>query len=1285
MPDLRLDPLRDKDAVISTYHADSLVQSPGVVDVVYTGHANTHISMGDTSTFQEKLIHWTRHNKGCVIGAIVGPYGYGKTSTAVHLWRECEKNNVIAVPPFAWFHLPHLIDATYAWVAYRLGQIAPGRYADLEEIHQRYRNQSLEALATARGVPVETLAGLLQDGLLKLECRPGDVVRFLAEVSALLAQVGREGPVVFTDELQLTLSEYPTREQFMEELFGLLNELHQRQGSYGLVIGMPTATEALINDVRGDIIHRMQSFNVYLRPEVLYTRQFAEQLWRKFAQLFGFTDIMSQILPPTTLKSIGQIAARKDLGAGPRTVVDAFRRAITSYDETDTPYLPFDLINDYLNDKVAFDQSGKLAIVVREALGARPVLGDADKEDAIKLLAAFPEGCPDEIQHEYDLADVISDLPPAYRREYVYEFVEGPSLRKLAATEVKSDPVFVRLTKEFIGRYKEDERHVEMALAAFQNLLLKGVIFHERRGTSLTGWKWEDATTLGGSFSERYPDRRLYLEVAAHLADLKLDRQVDELGLWIVLDAAAGAQDLGEVRRLGSATRTLMRVNATIRPSGMLPIAYLNDLGVSASKLSPLFMLALLQHLETNRSAIPNDEQDRAMRTFTEQLLSHAARLLFNDELRQISDWSVARIGPDMVKDVLNQMCETAYPGYTTFITMRGWEQHVNLYISALKNPRITLPVAHGQQVLAAAQEEIVQLFAQRGSQGFQNLVQTISYLLERVSWTGRDRGEIRLKLHPLEQLIRDALDTSAKKVVYRGSAVGALTPDEITQRGRRHGYLPVEVEYAIRLLEARRYLTLDSRTRSLVQLIESPEERRALLTEKLEAIREILKTLSAQVPDFNVEKYSAQVGALARKIERATDVQQLESFSAEGIRLRNDLDSQIQVAISRHQDSLTQLVETIRRAIRDNNLAPLDAVEVSRLPWGRYLSAIWKEIQISLQSAMQLANELIARGETIRREAETAASPANRLVTLYRGQVELKKLQPRAEEQIKETDRYVKQWAEWRPLPELAARVAREVENCANTYQMPGFRDDFARIENNLTIGITAGQALNLAPSLRTDLEKLERAAREWIAGQRDQFMAAKQTREEILARLSGRPAPLRAGFDHYHPLDSYRNLEAEVQDQLDRLTNAVLQRLDRLQGDLAYLQLILDGQSRERIPDFRAVEAAMAGLLRPLTSSGATDTVSLESRAAAIAAGQAQADTLHAQISGLLVKQNPTAAEASILDILPAGQTLELGELVRALAQRQGAEHFSLGQLMTDIESLFQKNQVIIKLERR
>lgn len=76
--DPRLQKLRDMDPVIGTFTARELVGSPDFVNQVYLEHAETHMSLGDTSNYVATLLRWARTNKGTAIGAIAGEYGYGR-------------------------------------------------------------------------------------------------------------------------------------------------------------------------------------------------------------------------------------------------------------------------------------------------------------------------------------------------------------------------------------------------------------------------------------------------------------------------------------------------------------------------------------------------------------------------------------------------------------------------------------------------------------------------------------------------------------------------------------------------------------------------------------------------------------------------------------------------------------------------------------------------------------------------------------------------------------------------------------------------------------------------------------------------------------------------------------------------------------------------------------------------------------------------------------------------------------------------------------------------------
>ena len=466
MPDPRLTKLRKMDPTIATFTANSLIADPKYVYETYLEHAETHMSLGDMSTFVSSLIHWVKDNQGVVIGAITGEYGYGKTSSAIHLWQQCEKVNIIAVPPFEWHKLQDIVDVTYAWIRYKVNQIQPNLLDDIDTIYKTYRAKSVQEFADNEGVPISNVLDWVKRGIVLLECNAESVVDFLSEISKSIEGIGGwYGPVVFTDELQVTMSEYIKRHQshdeFMQDLFGLLNTLLNKTGSYGLIIGLPLNTETLINSSRPDILQRLQSRNFYIRPNYMYTRDFPKNLWDKFAETFQFEDIANEILPDDTLDSLGQIAFRNDLGAGPRTIIQAMRCGIEHYDSQPVPYTPIDLIDAYLDRKIAYDLGGKLINAVDEVLQCTEVQGLDKADSVIKLMSAFPFGCPDNYFAMYGINEVKDEITKRIYSEYLYRFPEGISLRKLAPTERGAEPRFIELTKDFILTYSEFGQDIE--------------------------------------------------------------------------------------------------------------------------------------------------------------------------------------------------------------------------------------------------------------------------------------------------------------------------------------------------------------------------------------------------------------------------------------------------------------------------------------------------------------------------------------------------------------------------------------------------------------------------------------------------------------------------------------------------------------------------------------------------------------------------------------------------------------------------------------------------------
>src|SRR5207253_7747858 len=98
MDTTKLRPILNKESILKTANARELGQAPQDVLERYTNYALTHVPLlGDTTRQLKNLERVIIENKHCAVGAIVGPHGYGKTSTAVHLWNELREQKILAI------------------------------------------------------------------------------------------------------------------------------------------------------------------------------------------------------------------------------------------------------------------------------------------------------------------------------------------------------------------------------------------------------------------------------------------------------------------------------------------------------------------------------------------------------------------------------------------------------------------------------------------------------------------------------------------------------------------------------------------------------------------------------------------------------------------------------------------------------------------------------------------------------------------------------------------------------------------------------------------------------------------------------------------------------------------------------------------------------------------------------------------------------------------------------------------------------------------------------------
>lgn len=136
---MKLRHIFNKESILKTANARELGQAPQDVLERYRNYALTHVPLGDTTKQLKNLARVLIENQHCAVGAIVGRYGYGKTSTAVHLWNELREQNILSIPPFLWANLSELMDAVYHWLKFEFSQGPKAFIEPLDTLYEGYR------------------------------------------------------------------------------------------------------------------------------------------------------------------------------------------------------------------------------------------------------------------------------------------------------------------------------------------------------------------------------------------------------------------------------------------------------------------------------------------------------------------------------------------------------------------------------------------------------------------------------------------------------------------------------------------------------------------------------------------------------------------------------------------------------------------------------------------------------------------------------------------------------------------------------------------------------------------------------------------------------------------------------------------------------------------------------------------------------------------------------------------------------------------------------------------
>ena len=987
----RLRKLLDKNPIIPTATASLLIRHPERVEALYQEIVKTHMSIGETGQYQKRILECLLRNQNTFNGAVVGEYGFGKTSILIFLWAFCIDNKIMAVPPYQWDRIDEHISVIHKWIIYKLRNYDSKLHFDLTGIYDKYKMPTIENEARKwsenHNVDIDTATNIIkamhESGRLSLELKAEDIINYCDEVTSYLQNnTEYKGLIVFTDELQQTITQLNQRIVY-DFLFDITNQLVERRGNFGFLWGFPITTQADLQRNRSDILDRLNSNRFFLKLFNIYDSNFPTVLWGKFCDYLDIRNISDHILDRDVLISIGQICDgdRRDLGNGPRSVISAFNRIAGYFLSTNEIYTLIQFVNDCLDDQIVLGDRSEFKKKLDSIL-TTPGFDEIDKH-TLKLLAAFPNGIPIDVIQKNDLKSKIDDLiqkTGGLGRVIVKE-INSYLLKVMRKNPPDIDSVVEDEVRKYFSQFAPDKDHEDRALSVF-NEIVEEDIFNREGGDRFETWKLKDKHrdnyflnnifNFEGSFTEKFPLRkvRVITRIKGRAVEEKnppVDIHKEDMSFTFEFSKDKCIEK--RVSKLEGQNSFILRLSFHQQPEGINEHK-INDI-VPLDKQSPLFFLGLIDHL--NSAAIPNDEIK-----IKEHLLSIIKRNiiynLFNDDLLgdiENSTIDLNNQGEVLVKDLFRSVCENLYSGYVTLMTGSSWEKKLTAYINALKqhNNNIGLMELRGVAPVLLSQDRndnkarIAKIF-NVGTAMFD------TFLSDMKAFTRYRNYEFYFQVHPLETQLKDYLDSKGHKVVRDQKdclsvAFGRTEFDDI----RRQGYTDDEINLIIEVMEARQLLSYDNESSCLYKILEDSDQLRSVVKDvydlalnNFEKLSHISDGLPVSLADFEDIKRKVECietkehAGMARSAIKGI-MGQLVTFSVNGLKTYQ-LDLK-QIKAQMYEES------QVLKSISENDMKDFPSAS---LPWQNEI----------YQRRVELTNEV----NSMATKAKTFSEKANSLTT---------------------------------------------------------------------------------------------------------------------------------------------------------------------------------------------------------------------------------------------------------------------------------------------------------------
>lgn len=760
--------LIEKPPIVATHVGGFSKETELVTTTRYFKEAETYIRPGVLGEYQINFLDSIKHRKP-TLGCLVAPFGYGKTSAAIDLWDQAQKEGFLAIPPFSCNSIAEMGAAIASGVEIQLGEKDRNFAKEANQAYKKYLESSADRLAKHDvqefkfdyEAALQSIQDKIEKGYLQLEASGIHLLSFIDEIVEIVTAAGYEGLLIIVDEFQQFLGTInkTTLSNFRTLVWGIKT---RKEIPLGFLITMDPDTEQNLNERAGDIVHRIKEDGFYFPFSSIYDRNFPKKLWDRYSKVFSF-EKENKIVDGSTLEAIGQICERGDLSNGPRTVINIFQQIAHHSNNGNKSYSPINLIDDFLLGSIKFDgDKNRIASLLTELVNYDYIRLVPERVLVLKLFAAFPRGCPKSVAEEYGLSATYDQLSDELRGEILTQLPDGMALIDLQKVGKPQNKLNIILKKYWM-QITEDEIISERIPLLFAKFALEP-LFPEYTHV-LNGWKSEtkdfQLTTEGGylkifegTFFDKFPCRKIAVQVCESEDQAVEFKKKDNIHISIIF--------LLKRSKVGNKWSTYYKDQRTLvlsipyqKPFSIrLPrdIRWIEDF-LNPVKLSIGVLVSLIDYIDQQVPLIDGISELELARIEDnqEKLLNHLFVMLYDSELFSGTNKKIISRGRQSFKDTIYEILKLEFPEYQTLISSTQWENYISRYKEILRS--IPLSQRRGVETLSSKKDAIALKFGLKKHAGFASEAKQYGDLLSLEKWSG-DFGSLRFLIHPSEEAL---------------------------------------------------------------------------------------------------------------------------------------------------------------------------------------------------------------------------------------------------------------------------------------------------------------------------------------------------------------------------------------------------------------------------------------------------------------------------------------------------------------------------------------------------